>query len=58
MNKPETLERRYAGKLSKKALSLITGMLRMDPNSRYNSFECLADPYFDGVRDPETEKLV
>jgi cyclin-dependent kinase-like len=31
INKPETLERRYLGKLSKKALNIMKVMLKMDP---------------------------
>jgi hypothetical protein len=58
INKPETLEKRYIGKLSKKALNLMKGMLEMDPNERYTALECLADPYFDGLREPEVEKLI
>ena len=58
INKPETLEKRYIGKLSKKALNLMKGMLEMDPNERYNALECLADPYFDGLREPEVEKMI
>ena len=46
------------GKLSQKALSLLAGMLRMEPDNRFNALECLAHPYFDGIRDAETEKLV
>jgi hypothetical protein len=33
-------------------------MLRMDPEHRLNALECLAHPYFEGIRDPEIEKLV
>jgi cyclin-dependent kinase-like len=51
INKPETLEKRYIGKLSKKALNLMKGMLEMDPNDRLSAIECLADSYFDGLRD-------
>jgi cyclin-dependent kinase-like len=29
--KPETLEKKYLGKLSKKALSFMKGLLKMDP---------------------------
>ena len=36
----------------------MKGMLEMDPNERYNALECLADPYFDGLRDPEVEKMI
>ena len=32
INKPETIERRYLGKLSKKALTFMKSLLKMDPN--------------------------
>jgi cyclin-dependent kinase-like len=56
--KPETLEKRYVGKLSRKAVSFMAGMLAMNPAERHTALDCLADPYFDEVRDPETEKLI
>lgn len=56
--KPETLEKRYVGKLSKKALSLMNGMLMMDPEERYTALDCLADPLFDNIRDPDIEEMV
>lgn len=31
ITKPETLEKKYTGKLSRKALSLMCGLLKMDP---------------------------
>ena len=55
---PETLEKRYVGKLSSKALSLMNGLLRIDPAQRLTGLEALAHPYFDGIRDPEVERLV
>jgi len=55
---PETLEKKYVGKLSSKALSLMNGMLKMDPEERLSAIECLANPYFDGIREPEVEKIV
>jgi cyclin-dependent kinase-like len=58
INKPETLEKRYIGKLSKKALNLMKGMLEMDPSDRFSAIECLADTYFDGLRDKEVEALI
>jgi cyclin-dependent kinase-like len=58
VNNPETLEKRYIGKLSKKALSVMKGMLDMEPSSRYTALDCLADPFFDGLRDPEVEKMI
>lgn len=34
INKPETLEKRYMTSLSKKALQLMIGLLKMDPADR------------------------
>ena len=34
INKSETIERRYLGKLSKKALNFIKCILKMDPEER------------------------
>ena len=36
----------------------MKGMLEMDPSDRYTALQCLADPYFDGLRDEEVEQLV
>ena len=36
----------------------MNGMLKMDPDSRYTAFECIAAPYFDGLRDPDLERMV
>ena len=36
----------------------MKGMLEMDPTLRFNSIDCLADPYFDGIRDSEVEKII
>jgi cyclin-dependent kinase-like len=58
INKPETLEKRYVGKLAKKALTLMSGMLIMDPEERYTAADCLADPYFDSIREPDVDKLL
>jgi cyclin-dependent kinase-like len=52
------LDKRYVGKLSKKALSIMKAMLEMDPAQRITALEALADPYFDGIRDAEVEKLL
>ena len=55
---PETLEKKYVGKLSAKALGLMSGMLRMEPEERLTALECLAHPYFDGMREPEIERMI
>ena len=52
VTKLETLEKKYTGKLSKNALSLMQGLLKMDPAERFTGEQALAHPYFDDIRDP------
>ena len=58
LSKPETLEKRYIGKLSKKALSLMSGLLELLPENRWTAIQALSHPYFDGIRDQETENYL
>lgn len=58
LSKPETIEKKYVGKMSSKALSLMAGMLNMEVSKRFSAIECLAHPYFDGMRNEETENLI
>ena len=51
ISKPETLERRYIGKLSKKALSFMKSLLRLEPSERLTCVEALQHPYFEGMRE-------
>jgi cyclin-dependent kinase-like len=53
VSKPETLEKKYTGKLSTKALSLMIGLLKMDPSQRLNGEQALMHEYFDDVREPD-----
>jgi len=53
MTKPETLEKKYLGKLSKKALSFMKACLKMDPNQRITAADALQHPYFDGLRETQ-----
>jgi serine/threonine protein kinase len=50
-NRPETLEKRYMGKLSKIALDFMNQLLRMDPKERLTSSEALRHPYFRNIED-------
>ena len=36
----------------------MNGMLKMDPEERLSATDCLAHPYFDGIREPEVEKMI
>lgn len=58
VSKPETLQKHYVGKMSKKAISLMEGFLEMDPSKRITALEALAHPYFENIRDEETNTLI
>ena len=58
LNKAETLDKKYVGKMSSKALSLMNGMLRMQPGERLGAIDCLAHPYFDEMRTADDENLI
>ena len=49
IQKPETLERRYMGKMSKKSILFMKRLLEVDPKKRIEGVEVLLDPYFRGV---------
>lgn len=51
LGKPETLERRYLGKITKKGLSFMKILLKMDPKERMTAKEALEHPYFEGIDD-------
>lgn len=49
VTKPETLERRYFGKLSKPAINFMKQLLHPDPKQRLNGETVFLHPYFDGL---------
>lgn len=51
IGRPETIERRYLGKISKRALSFMKSLLKLDPSQRLTSKEALQHPYFEGLND-------
>jgi serine/threonine protein kinase len=55
ITKPETLEKRYMSSLSKKALSLMVGLLQMDPADRMTGEQALQHPWFDDIRDKDDD---
>ena len=48
--RPETLEKRYIGKMSKRAMSFLKLLLEMDPNKRPSTIDCLMHPYLEKQR--------
>ena len=60
LSRPETLQKRYVGKLSKEALNFIQETLKMSPGERITAAEALEHPYFDSLREkarPSTTSL-
>mmetsp|Transcript_21371 Transcript_21371/g.9859 ORF Transcript_21371/g.9859 Transcript_21371/m.9859 type:complete len:238 (+) Transcript_21371:1168-1881(+) len=49
---PQTLERRYLGKLSKQALSFMKGLLRLEASERLTMQDALNHSYFEDLRQP------
>ena len=47
ISKPETLEKRYLGKFSKKAISFMKGLLALDPKKRLNGNTVFKHAYFE-----------
>ncbi|MFM7858589.1 MAG: hypothetical protein ACKO96_43380 [Flammeovirgaceae bacterium] len=58
IQKPETLEKRYMSSLSKKALSLMSGLLSMNPSERLTGEQALLHQWFDDIRNPEDDELL
>lgn len=55
MSNPETLQRKYMGKLGKHAMNFLTSLMRMDPRDRLQGRAALEHPYFDGLKDDYEE---
>jgi cyclin-dependent kinase-like len=51
ITKPETIERRYLGKLPKNGLNFMKMLLKMNPEERLDSLEALNHPYLQDLLD-------
>lgn len=49
MSKPETLSKKYSGKMSKRAMSFMNSILLMNPKHRLTSTRCLDHKYFNSL---------
>ena len=47
ITRPETLEKRYIGKMSKRAMSFLKALLEMDPLKRISTSDALMHPYLE-----------
>jgi serine/threonine protein kinase len=52
-----TLEKRYLGKLSKKALNFMKSILRMDENDRVTAQQAFDHPYFESLRKWDAQRI-
>jgi cyclin-dependent kinase-like len=52
VHKPETLERRYLGKLTKQAILFMKGLLHPDPAQRLSGEAVFSHPYFESFQEP------
>lgn len=59
VRKPEMLERRYYGKLSRSAISFMKELLKLDPAERLSGMDVILHSWFDDIRkdDPEFSHL-
>lgn len=46
---PDTLYRKYCGRMSKKGICFLESTIQLCPEDRLTSEECLKHPYFDGL---------
>lgn len=53
--KPETLERKYYGKLNKQAFSFMKALLKLDPRERLGGADVISHPYFEDMRNEDPE---
>jgi serine/threonine protein kinase len=58
VTKPETIDKKYAGKLSKEGLELMQGLLMMDPKDRFTAKQALMHQFFDGLRTAAEEEQI
>jgi cyclin-dependent kinase-like len=55
VQKPETLERKYYGRLNKQAFSFMKALLKLDPRERLSGTDVLYHSYFDDLRSEDPE---
>ncbi|CAK4623631.1 hypothetical protein LEN26_019840, partial [Aphanomyces euteiches] len=49
MSRPETLQKRFVGKIPKRAMGFLKGTVQLGPDERMTSAECVHHPYFEGL---------
>ncbi|OQR91819.1 hypothetical protein ACHHYP_04344 [Achlya hypogyna] len=49
MTRPDTLQKRFVGKVPKRAMAFLRGTVQLGPDERMTAAECVAHPYFEGL---------
>lgn len=47
----DSIDKRYLGKASPRAIHFMKQLLKMNPAERLNAVDALKHPYFDGIRE-------
>jgi hypothetical protein len=56
MSRPETLQKKYVGKVGKREMDFMKSVLQMKPKNRMNAKAGLEHPYFEAIRPKVTEE--
>ncbi|KDO25978.1 CMGC/CDKL protein kinase [Saprolegnia parasitica CBS 223.65] len=49
MTRPDTLQKRFMGKVPKRAMAFLKGTVQLGPDERMTAAECVSHPYFEGL---------
>jgi serine/threonine protein kinase len=49
----DSIEKRYLGKASPRAINLMKQLLRMNPAERLTAIDAIKHPYFEGIREED-----
>jgi cyclin-dependent kinase-like len=49
MSRPDTLQKKYVGVLSKRALNFCRSLVQMEPSDRMSCAMCMEHNYFEGL---------
>ena len=58
IGKSEFLEKKYLGKLSRKALNFVKELLKMDPCKRMTVDKAIQHNYFDNFKEKECQNTI
>jgi cyclin-dependent kinase-like len=57
MSRPETLQKKYVGKVGKREMDFMKSVLQMKPKNRMNAKSSLEHPFFESIRPKVVEEM-